>query len=52
MTNTEVVGQIVGYMGELLQFMLPIIGVMSGLIFVITFLLSITLGFGKRTFRG
>lgn len=52
MTNTEIVSAIVAMVGDLMEFMLPIIGIMSGIIFVVTFLISITLGFGRRTFRG
>jgi len=50
MTNTEVVGQIVTMTTDLFAFMMPVIGVLAGIVFVTSFMLSVTLGLGKRTF--
>lgn len=52
MTNTQVVGQIVDLTGQFLTFMLPVIGVLAGITFIVTALLSVTLGLGRRSFRG
>lgn len=52
MTNTEVVTAIVQLFVDMLDFMVPIIGVLAGLSFVLTWITSVTLGAGRRTFRG
>lgn len=52
MTNTEVVTLIIELTQDFLIFMLPVIGVLSGISFILTFLFSITMGLGKRTFKG
>lgn len=51
MTNTEVVTQLVTIFGEFITFMLPIIGLMAGLAFVVTWLMYITVGIGRRVFK-
>jgi len=51
MTNTEIVGEILLMTKDFLQFMLPIIGIMAGIIFIVTWLMSITVGSGRRTFK-
>ena len=52
MTNSEVVAEIVSMTQNLLEYMMPVIGVLAGLTFVLSFFFSVTLGMGRRTFRG
>jgi len=52
MTNTDVVGAILDLVAEYTIFMLPVIGILSALSFIFTFLFAVTLGLGKRTFKG
>jgi hypothetical protein len=52
MTNTEVVTTIVDLFVQMLDFMVPVIGALAGISFVLTWLTSITMGAGRRTFRG
>jgi hypothetical protein len=52
MTNTQVVGEIIAMTQDFLTFMLPVIGVLAGITFVMTLFFNVTLGFGRRIFRG
>ena len=52
MANTAVIDQILTIFRDFFAYVAPIIGVMAGLSFIFTFLVSITLGLGRRTFRG
>lgn len=52
MANTEVIDVIMSMVAEYFTYMMPIIGVLAGVTFVVTFLMSVTLGFGRRTFKG
>jgi len=52
MTNGEVVAEIVGMVQDFLVYMMPIIGTLAGLTFVLSFFFSVTMGLGRRTFRG
>lgn len=52
MASADVIAQIITMTKDFLTYMLPVIGVMAGIIFVITWLMSITIGLGRRTFKG
>lgn len=52
MANTEVVTVIIETVGDMLVYLLPVIGVMTGLTFITSFLLYVTLGQSRRIFRG
>lgn len=52
MANTEIVDLIIQQTADMLTYMLPVIGIMAGIIFMISWLMSITIGLGRRTFRG
>jgi hypothetical protein len=52
MANTEVIDIIISTTAEYFTYMLPIIGVMAGITFVVSFLMSVTIGMGRRTFKG
>lgn len=52
MANTEVIGLIIDTAQDYFIYMLPIIGVMTGLIYITSFLFAVTLGAVRRTFRG
>ncbi len=52
MANTEVVNQIISMTTDFLTYMLPVIAVLAGINFIVTWFMSITMGLGRRTFRG
>lgn len=52
MANDQVVNEIISTTANMLEYMLPVIAIISGLTFIVTFLLYVTVGFGRRTFRG
>lgn len=52
MANTAVIEIILSMTREYLVYMLPIIAVLSGITFIFTMLFSLTIGLGRRTFRG
>jgi len=51
MANTDVINLIVSTTASYFTYMLPIIGVLAGLSFLMTFFFSVTMGLGRRTFR-
>lgn len=51
MANTEVINLILETTADMLQYMLPIIGILSGIIFIVSFLLYLTVGLGRRVFK-
>lgn len=51
MANTQVIAEIISMTGDMLTYMLPVIAVLSGITLMISFLLSVTLGMGRRTFK-
>jgi len=52
MASSDVVDLIIVTTADFMHYMLPIIGVMAGITFIVSFLLSATLGWGRRTFKG
>jgi hypothetical protein len=52
MASADVVTQIINMVQDFLTYMLPIIAVLAGINFLITWLMSVTMGLGRRTFRG
>lgn len=52
MANTDVITIILDMTRDYFTYMLPIIGVLAGISFIVTFLFSITMGLGRRTFKG
>lgn len=52
MASSDIVTMIVGFAGEAFVYMLPIIAVLAGINFIVTWIMSLTMGLGKRTFRG
>jgi hypothetical protein len=52
MTNTEVVSAIIGIVTDAMTYMLPIIAILAGINFMVSWLMSVTMGLGRRTFRG
>ncbi len=52
MANTDVIEIILNMTREYLFYMLPIIAILSGITFIFSMLYSVTLGLGRRTFRG
>ena len=52
MANTDVINVIVDLTADYFTYMLPIIALLAGLSFIVSFLFSVTMGLGRRTFRG
>lgn len=52
MANGDIVNLILSMTGEFLTYMLPIVAIMSGIVFVVTWFTTLLLGIGRRTFRG
>jgi len=52
MANTEIIDAILITATQYFVYMLPIIGILAGLNWLASFLMSVTMGMGKRTFRG
>ncbi len=52
MANTDLVNLIVSTVSSYFTYMLPIIGILAGISFMVSFLMSVTMGLGRRTFRG
>lgn len=52
MANSDLVTLVVTTAATFLQYMLPLIGVMTGLVFIFSWLHSITIGAARHTFRG
>lgn len=52
MANTAVIDKILELVTQYFTYMLPIIGVLAGLTFMFSFLYVITMGLGRRTFKG
>lgn len=51
MTNTELVSEIIEQVAGMMEFMLPIIAILSAFTFIISFLMYATMGWGRRIFR-
>lgn len=51
MANTEIITTIMTMTQSYFTYMLPIIGVMSAITFIVTWFHSVTLGMGRRTFK-
>jgi hypothetical protein len=52
MASSEVVDQIISLTADFLTYMMPIIGVLAGITFITSWFMSVTIGMGRRTFKG
>lgn len=52
MANTDVINEIITMTADMMTYMLPVIAVLAGITLMISFLLSVTIGMGRRTFKG
>lgn len=52
MANTDVINLIISTVADYFTYMLPVIALMAGITFMVSFLMSVTLGMGRRTFKG
>jgi hypothetical protein len=52
MANAEIIAQIVDIVKDCLTYMMPIIGILAGINFVLTWFHSTVWGMGRRTFKG
>jgi hypothetical protein len=52
MANTAVIDTIISLVQQYFVYMLPIIALLSGITFMVSFFMEALLGWGKRTFRG
>jgi hypothetical protein len=51
MANSAIIDLIVETVRDMLIYMLPIIGLLAGLTFVFSFLIAVTIGWGRKTFK-
>jgi hypothetical protein len=51
MANTDVIAKIIELTSSYFTYMLPIIGLMAGITFMVTWFTSLTMGLGRRTFK-
>ena len=52
MASSDVVVLIIEFTLSALTYLLPVIAILAGINFIVTWLMSLTMGLGKRTFRG
>jgi hypothetical protein len=52
MASADVVSQILEFAGTSFVYLLPVIGILAGINFIFTWVMSLTMGLGRRTFRG
>lgn len=52
MANTDVINTIISMCQDYFSYMLPVIAVLAGIVFIVNFLLYVTIGLGKHTFKG
>jgi preprotein translocase subunit SecF len=52
MANTAVIDTIISLVKDYMTYMLPVIALLAGLSFIFSFLFVITMGLGRRTFKG
>lgn len=52
MIDTSIVNDIIATTQGYFTYILPVIAVMSGVVFIVSWLMSLTVGLAKRTFRG
>lgn len=52
MANSAVVDLIVSTVTDAMTYMLPIIALLAGINFIVSWFMSVTMGLGRRTFRG
>lgn len=52
MTNTAVIGEIVTMVQDFMTYMLPIIAMIGGITFVLSFFMAAVFGMGRKTFKG
>lgn len=50
MASSEVVTLLIETIADYFTYMLPIIAVLSGIVFMVSFFMSVTMGLGRRTF--
>lgn len=52
MANSDVVNLVVTAVTEMFTYMLPVIAFMTGVVFMVSWLMYITVGIGGRVFKG
>jgi hypothetical protein len=52
MANTDVINLILLTVKDYFTYMLPIIGIMAGIVFIFSALMYVTIGLGRHTFKG
>lgn len=52
MASEELVTLIIELTANMMEYMLPVIAVLSGITFIVSFLMYVTLGLGRRVFKG
>lgn len=51
MASADVITTILELVRDMLLYLLPVIAVLSGLTFIMTFFMNAVMGWGRRTFR-
>lgn len=51
MANADVINLIISNVATMLLYMMPVVAVMSGIIFIVSWVTHITLGMARRTFK-
>ena len=51
MANTDIVNLILTTAASTLTYLMPVIGIMTGIVFIFSWLYKITIGAAKHTFR-
>jgi len=52
MANTDVINLIIQTAASYITYMLPVLGILAGLTFIFSMLYAVTLGFGRKAFKG
>lgn len=51
MANTEVIATIIELTQDYFTYMIPVIALLAGINFMVTWFMSLTMGLGRRTFK-
>jgi hypothetical protein len=51
MANTDVINLILSNVLSMVTYMLPVIALLSGVVFMVSWLMNLTLGLGRRVFK-
>jgi hypothetical protein len=52
MASADMVNLLLSFVGDTMTYMIPIIAVLAGLNFIITWFMSVVFGLGRQSFKG